>query len=324
MWSRCRSTDGLTSAVSNRGARGFSLVEVLIALALGTWLVSSVGLTAQRLWLMARLSGEEVELAERGDFALRHLSLALMSASPITNASVDLSPCGVFPSGRQSTDEGTTGVGIRVVRQAQFACLPSHNLLKNLPFLIVEQARSRFETRCEESAPSAGWLEASTRDSALEPGEANIVPPRIKIATEDCSTVIPSKSSGLRRLYYLRDFAWIEGDGFGALMMKIWRPERRDFGRAEMLVPGVISWVIEPVKFSVELSNRENRQLVAGVNISLILRSLRSSFSGRVTPQLGYPALSEGSSQSMTLTALVISRYLRSPSSYEQIPGSIQ
>ena len=320
MWSRFCRTAGSTSANNQCTATGFSLVEVLIALALGTWLVSSVGLTAQRLWLMARLSSDEVELAERGDFALWHLSQALLSASPITNAGIDLSPCGVFKSGRDSADSAKTGVGIRVVRRGQFPCLPSKNILENLPFLIVEQARLGLETRCEESAPSLGWLEGSARDFALASGEATGTPSRIKIVTEDCSTVISAKYSGLRRLYYLRDFAWDEGDGFGALMMKTWRPEHRDFGRAEMLVPGVVNWIIEPVRFSVGTSSGENRQLVAGVNLSLTLRNVRSGFNGLTAPQLTYRALSEGSSQRMTVAALVLSRNLRAPAFYERIP----
>ena len=72
---------------------GFSLVELLIGLTLGAWLVSSVALTAQRLWLMAHWSADEVELAERGDFALRHLSLALLHAGPMTVDSMGRSPC---------------------------------------------------------------------------------------------------------------------------------------------------------------------------------------------------------------------------------------
>ncbi|MDG0970505.1 MAG: prepilin-type N-terminal cleavage/methylation domain-containing protein [Luminiphilus sp.] len=319
MWSRYRRTGGLTLAVANLRARGFSLVEVLIALALGTWLVSSVGLMAQRLWLMARLSGDEVELAERGDFALRHLSQALLSASPIANAGVHLSPCGVFHPGRQSAYEVKGGVGIRVVLQGQFPCLPSKNLLKNSPLLVVEQTRSGLETRCEESAPSSNWREGTAPDSALLASGVAVTPTRLRMVAGDCSTVIPSKSFESRRLYYLRDFAWDEGDGFGALMMKTWKPQRGDFGRAEMLVPGVINWIIEPVKFPVRSSSGENRQLVSGVNISLVMRGLRSGFSGRVSPQLGFPALSKGSSEGMTLTALVLSRNLGAPELYERL-----
>jgi prepilin-type N-terminal cleavage/methylation domain-containing protein len=320
MWNRLCRTAGSISTNNQRTATGFSLVEVLIALALGTWLVSSVGLTAQRLWLVAHLSGDEVELAERADFALWHLSQALLNAMPITNASVDLSPCGVFQPERYSADKAKTGVGIRVVRQGQFPCLPSKNLLENLPFLIIEQGRLGLETRCGESASSSGWLKASARDSALAFGEASGTPSAIEIVTEDCSAVIPAKSSGSRSLYYLRDFTWDEGDGFGALMMKVWRPEHRDFGRAEMLVPGVTKWMIEPVRLSVESLRGENRQLVSGVNLSLTLRGVRSGFGGSTAPQLGYRAFSEGSRQSMTVAALVLSRHLRAPSSYEQIP----
>jgi hypothetical protein len=318
MLNRSLRIDGAAPSVSNRRAAGFSLVEALIALALGTWLVSAVGLTAQRLSLMARLSSDEVELAERGDFALRHLSQALLGASPITEASIDVTPCGVFQPRRQRLGALEGGVGIRVVKQGHFSCLPSQNLVRNSPLLIVEEANLGLEAGCEEHLSSSGWLEEPARDSALESAKAKFNWMGIQVVPEHCPTVTESVAVRSKRLYYLRDFAWDDGDGVGALMMKVWKPERQGFGRAEVLVPGVINWIIEPVELPIESLSGEARQLMSGVEISLILSSLRSGLSGPVSPQLGYHALTRASSQRMVLKALVLSRNLRAPEFHRQ------
>jgi hypothetical protein len=318
MLNRTLRIDGATPLVSNRRAAGFSLVEALIALALGTWLVSAVGLTAQRLSLMARLSSDEVELAERGDFALRHLSQAVLGASPITEASIDLTPCSVFQPGRQRLGALKGGVGIRVVKQGHFSCLPSRNLVRNSLLLIVEEANLGLGAGCEEHMFSSGWLEEPARDSALEPAQAKSNSMGLQVVPEHCPTVTASVAVRSKRLYYLRDFAWDEGDGVGALMMKVWKPERQGFGRAEVLVPGVINWIIEPVELPIESLSGEARQLVSGVEISLILSGLRSGLSGPVSPQLGYLALTKASSQRMVLKALVLSRNLRAPEFHRQ------
>lgn len=310
-------------------AAGFSLVELLIGLALGTWLISSVAITAQRLWLMAHWSADEVELAERGDFALRHLSLALLHAGPITEANTDLSPCEapeVTPvsSFQCQTDAGfieKDGLGIRVVGQGELTCLPSQNLVKSSPLLIVEATHS-----CHWPACDAGFLSSNgsqglqcTSDSTtfrLSPGSN-----RWEDCREDCVSVGAVKHWS-RRLYYLRDFAWSEGDGRGALMMKAWRLEDGRFGRGEVVVPGVGDWVLAPIKLP---SDPEGSHLLAGLDISLTLLGARAGVDAPLTgaevkmphshraAQRGYPALLEGSSQRMILRTLVLSRHLRIP-----------
>jgi len=327
---RLRGADGVYRIKPLKAnAAGFSLVELLIGLALGTWLISSVAITAQRLWLMAHWSADEVELAERGDFALRHLSLALLHAGPITAANTGLSPCkppevARVPSFQRQTNARFIekgGLGIRVVGQGELTCLPSRNLVKSSPLLIVEATHS-----CDWPACDAGFLSSAgsqglqcTSDSTtfrLSPGSN-----RWKDCREDLVSV-GAIEHWSRRLYYLRDFAWIEGDGRGALMMKTWRPEDGRFGRGEVIVPGVGDWVLAPIKLP---SGLKGRHLLAGLDISLTLLGARAGLRAPLmgaevkmphshrAPQRGYSALLEGSSQRMILRTLVLSRHLPIP-----------
>ncbi len=48
-----------------------------------------------------------------------------------------------------------------------------------------------------------------------------------------------------RRLFYLRQYAWAPGDGLGALMAKPFKSPAEGFGRAEMVLPGVVAWWLE-------------------------------------------------------------------------------
>jgi Tfp pilus assembly protein PilE len=48
-----------------------------------------------------------------------------------------------------------------------------------------------------------------------------------------------------RRLFYIRQHAWVPGDDLGALMVKQFVSDADGFGRAEMVLPGVLFWQIE-------------------------------------------------------------------------------
>ena len=308
---------------------GFSLVELLIGLTLGAWLVSSVALTAQRLWLMAHWSADEVELAERGDFALRHLSLALLHAGPMTVDSMGRSPCEAAEVIQASSSQDRTdtrfiekgGVGIRVVRQGELACLPSRNLVNSAPLLIIEATHSCLWQACGAGSLSGGGNRglrciSDSTTSGLDPGLNHLGD-----SAEGCVSVDGVKRWS-RRLYYLRDFAWSEGDGMGALMMKTWRLEDGRFGRGEVVAPGVGDWVLAPIKLP---SGPEGRHLLAGLDISLTLLGARAGLGAPLmgadaqlphsngAPQRGYPALLDGSSQRMILRTRVLSRHLRIP-----------
>ncbi|MDG1066021.1 MAG: prepilin-type N-terminal cleavage/methylation domain-containing protein [Luminiphilus sp.] len=308
---------------------GFSLVELLIALALGTWLISAAGLTAQRLWLMARLSADEVELVERGDFALRHLSDALLRASPIIDETLGLSPCDEPDLNSWSGTEVKAGTGIRVVGQGQFRCLPSRNLVENSPLLIVEEAWSCHGQVYEGVLRTFDWLEDYPGTSARDKLQTPFAFDHLGVATWDCAPAA-SVTAWSRRVYYLRDFSWDEGDGVGALMMKLWRLDGRGFGRGEVLVPGVINWTLEPIKLPIKPSSRGAAHLVSGVDVGLTLWGWRAGLSSRVMDievkmprrsdyaALSYTALSRGASQSMTFKGLVLSRNLHHLESSQQ------
>ena len=71
---------------------------------------------------------------------------------------------------------------------------------------------------------SSGWLEEPARDSALDPAQAKFNWMGLQVVPKHCPTVTASAAVRSKRLYYLRDFAWDDGDGVGALMMKVWKP----------------------------------------------------------------------------------------------------
>ena len=48
-----------------------------------------------------------------------------------------------------------------------------------------------------------------------------------------------------RRLFYIRQHAWVPGDDLGALMVKEFISDADGFGRAEMVLPGVLAWHLE-------------------------------------------------------------------------------
>ena len=48
-----------------------------------------------------------------------------------------------------------------------------------------------------------------------------------------------------RRLFYIRQHAWVPGDDLGALMVKEFVSDADGFGRAEMVLPGVLAWHLE-------------------------------------------------------------------------------
>lgn len=48
-----------------------------------------------------------------------------------------------------------------------------------------------------------------------------------------------------RRLFYIRQYAWVPGDDLGALMVKEFVSDADGFGRAEMVLPGVLAWQFE-------------------------------------------------------------------------------
>jgi len=318
-----------TNFSGDRGDIGFSLVELLIALTLSTWLLSSVGLTVQRLWLMARLSADEVELAERGDFALNHLSQALLNASPIRGQAADLSPCSVPKLQSQMRPDEEFGMGIRVLGQGEFGCLPSRSLVENSPLLVVEQTRSCHEGFCDQldlSGDRQNHSQCYFGGLSLQP--TVITQSRYQGLPQDCSGVA-SLPSWSRHLYYLRDFSWDSGDGVGALMMKTWRPESRTFGRGEVLVPGVVNWALKPIELPLSPSTLGDEYLVAGVDIRLTLWGRRAGLTylavdastnlsnDNPNATLGYSVLSEHSGQRMTFSGLVLSRHLQRQQSSE-------
>ena len=231
-----------TTDSTRHAAAGFTLVETLIALALGLWLVTGVLLTVQQLWKVAGLSADQSELAERGDFATRVLSSAVSKAWPVRHHEDDAaSPCDE-PNIRSAR-------GVRLVLQGQFPCLPQHNLVPGAPILVIEGLQPCEDKLCKQQRLPGWRLEWPGCDPLFVE-----VPPRIQhhsrvLGDSDCAGPT-TLSAWSRQFYYLRDYSWQSGDGGGALMRASWRSASRDggVGRAEVLIPGVVHWDLSVIE----------------------------------------------------------------------------
>ena len=98
-------------------------------------------------------------------------------------------------------------------------------------------------------------FEASICDAPQPPSKGVIRV--VDLATLDCVSathaiegasalmIDTAREQWQRRLFYLRQYAWVPGDGLGALMVKSFQATGGGFGRAEMLLPGVVVWQLE-------------------------------------------------------------------------------
>lgn len=313
----------LSTGFTGHTVTGFTLVETLIALTLGLWLITGVLLTVQQLWKVAGLSADQSELAERGDFAVRVLSTAVTKAWPVRHHDDDVaSPCG-DPSTKH-------GRGVRLVFPGQFPCLPQHNLVPGSPILVVEGLHLCEDTLCKHQRLPGWRLERPGCDPLFVD-----VPPRLQhhsrvLADSDCAGPT-TLSAWSRQFYYLRDYTWQPGDGGGALMRASWRSASGDggVGRAEVLVPGVVRWDLSVIELGsasrtaaegVQEGSVEGglRLWRPGIDFGLTLRghradnlasrSLRSRTSGS-RPELGATSVPEGV-PTLSLTGRAVSQFL--------------
>ncbi len=127
---------------------GFTLVEALVALALGVWLISAVAVTTQQLWRMARVSADRSDMAARGDYAVRLLTSDARRAWPVWYQETTQPPC----------EDPVPGVtrGVRVVPLGLFSCLPDRDLVAGAPLLIIESLQACSDVYCA-GQPLPGW-----------------------------------------------------------------------------------------------------------------------------------------------------------------------
>ena len=280
---------------------GFTLVELLVATTLGSWLMASLGVAASGLWGSSHAAAQQSDAIERVDFALRHFTESIWAAWPVGSATGALSPC--LPP-----DAGL-GAGIRIVERGEYECLPMTDLITGMPLLVVESRIACQDRKCTAAALPGWRLESPGCHPVFESVPISLVYRRTRLQSGDCAGAV-DQSLWSRRLYYLRRHAWQRGDGIGALMMKQWGGPGEGFGRAEMLVPGVQDWSVMPIGVAGEVDSR-----VVGINITLVGGPV---FSGHVkhaeaTGLGGLPVNSPpglGVPGEMRVTSRLVSRFL--------------
>ncbi len=242
-----------TQVSGGKASRGFTLIEVVIALSLGLMLIAGVSQTLLSLHKAAARSADRAELAERGRFTSQFLYDEVSSAwdyqpvsfQPVTNQPlpgqhepnhpepmVVSSPC-VSPT-------SANGVGIRFVNAGVFPCLPATGLVDGSGYLVVDSIQP-----CVETCPETTWPNFVRLDPGCHP-LFSVSHPEVRVVhsgalPSDCSA---STSMALwrRRAFFLRDYSWTPGDNLPALLFRELRADGSGFKRAEMLVPRVESW----------------------------------------------------------------------------------
>ena len=313
---------------------GFTLVEMLVATALGLWLVTGIALTVQQLWQTARVASDQAELAERGDFAIRVVVGAVQQAWPVQHASRVTTPCG--------KPDVATARGIRVVLPGRFPCLPQHDLMPGTPLLVIEGLEACQKSNCGTQRLPGWRLEQPGCDPLFLD-----VAPQIKhhsrpIRDSDCAG--PTELSiWNRRVFYLRDFSWQQGDGLGALMMASWRSgdEKGGFGRGEMLAPRVAHWNLTEIKGATgsssdpewfEQSLFEDTNWVVRPGLDFSMRLLRESTDAsrnsslvlavRDRQSVVHQVEDVGRILSLTLQGRGVSQYLTHPLAHVPLGGT--
>ena len=285
---------------------GFALVELLIAMALGTSLLAGLGVTAAELSRTARSLAEHADRLERTDFALAHLAQSVWTAWPMRYEAPLGSPC-------ESPDPQAT-TGLRIVAAGDYDCLPRWHVVSGMPMLIIEGLEWCRRPDCGDEPPFGWRLETPGCSPLFQPATALLVYHYSPPSQGGC-TARAEQTVWSRQLYYLRDYAWTPGDGIGALMRKRWRAPGRGFGRGEMLIPGIGAWFVEPV-FPTATGDAT---AAIGVDLTLVGGAVQSGLAGiaaKLSTNAGW-AGNDGSvggqtSATTMLTSRIVSRWYQS------------
>ena len=220
-----------------RQPRGFTLVELLIGMALSGLLIAGVSVSVLALFSQQQTATDRAELAERGRYAAEYLS-AQVAASWSRGVSAEFFTVCLQP-------DQTLTPGVQILRAGDASCLPASNLVADTPMLVLDTVR-----RCAQACSGGTWP-AWVR---LSPGchiTFSPVQPELRKLADG---FLPSECASAtlmhrwdRKLYYLRDYAWHPGDNIPSLMVKSWRADEGGFGRAEMLAPGIESWILKDI-----------------------------------------------------------------------------
>ncbi len=217
-------------AIGMELGRGFTLVELLIVLALAAGLVAFMGKAFAQLVDVAETAAQHTELTERLAHFLRFTSDLAAASTPLGTTEVaDL--CEV-PSTR-------TTVGLMVITGAVPPCLNLPGRRLQSPVLVVDTLTG-CETGCVNvDFPAYLWLQPGCHPLF------QIAEPQLRfirdVAEIEACSARTQVSHWQRQLIYLRAYTLQPGDGEGALMLKKLKSQGV-YGRAELLVAKVLGW----------------------------------------------------------------------------------
>lgn len=213
---------------------GFSLVEALIALALGALVISGTWQGVLQLTAQVARSTDHTALIERARHTSVYLADLLQRSTPLRDGERIAALC--------DPPSATNSIGVRVLEELDNLCVTLEGRRAQSPVLWVDSLID-----CEGGCPAGIW----PSHVWVEPGCSalfTLVAPELRIFS---SSAIPIECSGHERyalwsraLIYLRDYAWERGDGIGSLMIKRLGVDGQ-FDRAQMLVAGVEGWSIK-------------------------------------------------------------------------------
>ena len=208
---------------------GFTLVELLVGMALSGLLIAGVSVSVLALFSQVRTATDRSELAERGRYTAEYLS-AQVAASWSRGVDAEVFTVCVQP------DQALTP-GVQILRAGDASCLPGSNLVADAPMLVLDTL-----SPCALACSGGTWPAWVRLTPGCHIAFTPVQPELRKLA----DGLLPSECASAtlmhrwdRKLYYLRDYAWRPGDNIPSLMVKSWRTDQGGFGRAEMLAPGI-------------------------------------------------------------------------------------
>ena len=232
-------------------SQGFSLIELLIVMALSVSLLAWLGLGLSNVLGATQDAVSATALLERLAHTARFVTnLTERSAAMKTT---DVGALCMAPS-------IASGVGVMVITGPTPRCLPLSSRRVQTPVLVVDVLAPCVKGCANLDFPRYLWLEPGCHPLF------KVQTPQLRLLDapglpHDCS-VVTTLQDWQRHVLYLRDYAWISGDGRGALMMKTLKASGQ-YSRADMLVADVLGWQINthPLRLDLLMHSDSARRL---------------------------------------------------------------
>ena len=221
---------------------GFTLIEVLIAIALSLALLTFLLGALASLRHTLAVAADQAALAERAAQGLSVLAGSAQSGyrpSAITPVST-ADPC-MSPEATSITQH----TPLLVAARGRFPCFPDDHMPPSARLLMIHTLTPCDPTCADAGEPGFLFLEPGCHPVLVRTTpEIRRVSVRQRPADCDAGTAVSVLEP---QLFYFRDYAWQPGDGLGAIMMKRLLPDSPvRWSRADTVIAGVTDWSLEP------------------------------------------------------------------------------